>query len=220
MIVNAVPEDRLQAEIIHSNTAVASGAFMFGALGGAIAGAVDAAIDAKRQKEADEVAAPLREVLADYHFSDEMHQAIEASIKPVTLLKSSLVTDINQHMKKNALKEKLKDRLDNASLYIESSYALSPDFKQLHIISKVHLYLDGYDMKQLFSYTADYKSKSLSGMTPSELQEQWRADGGAQLKAAIREGIQKVVLKIKRELAGGVDGASAAAKGNASVLTM
>ncbi len=39
LIVNAVPNHGLQAEIIHSNVGMASGAFMFGAIGGGIAGA-------------------------------------------------------------------------------------------------------------------------------------------------------------------------------------
>ncbi len=202
VIVNAVPDTQLKAEIIHSNTAMTSGAFMFGAIGGAIAGAVDAAIDAKHQKEADAVAAPLRAVLSDYHFTQEMHQALALSLKPAAILKTAEIIDSDQHLKKMELKTKLQDKPANASLYVESSYALSPDFKQLHIVSKARLYLQGYDLKQLFKYESDFKSEALSGEDPDALQQQWTAKHGALLKAKLRKGIQTVVQQLQQELGG------------------
>lgn len=195
----------------------------FGALGGLIGAMVDTGINQSRASEAEETVLPLRDILIDYDFKNEMEHSINAVFEGSKWHQDKLILIAEDSSK--ALDAAIKEKETDGVISISTAYHMSPNFNDLKVMAHVNLFPNTPELKaiqkDLYTDSRVNNPKSLisdtrsslfrnqinllypisSEVVPKELAvKMWQEEEGQVLKDALAKAVEVLPKVIKYDL--------------------
>lgn len=186
-----VPQEEINAEVQQSNVAAAGG-------GGLLLALIDVAVEANRADTANRTIEPIRKQIADVDFRTELSAKVRAALADMTWLKVTRVAASSKVVSTEDRARMVATMTEDSFLEVNTGYQLSADFRHLVVRSTANLWQRGQEAPQYLGHYA-YWSAPVSA-DKGKAAEQWVANSGAMLRAALREGIDETVRMMKLDM--------------------
>lgn len=107
--------------------------------GGLLPALIDAGINANRREKAEEMIAPIRDMLVDYDFASVMKTSLAESLESVSVEGMSNVT-LSRSTDMDMVESFVQDTATSAVLLVNTDYKLSSDFSRMIASANVFIY--------------------------------------------------------------------------------
>lgn len=186
-----VPQEEINAEVQQSGIAAAGG-------GGLLLALIDVAVEASRADTANRTIEPIRKQLADVDFRKELSAKVRTALEDIKWLKVTRVAASNKVVSAEDRARMVAAMAEDSFLEVNSDYQLSADFRHLMVRTTANLWQRGQEAPQYLGHYA-YWSAPISA-DKDKAAEQWAANNGAMLRAALREGINETVRMMQLDM--------------------
>jgi hypothetical protein len=142
-----IEQQEINANIDQSNVTAAMG-------GGLIAALIDASINNSRAKEAEKLMKPIRDSLIDFQFDKYLMEQLQKQMSSVEWMNLKSL-QLKKDFSEESISGFFKDSSASVVLYVQTNYYLTPDFKDLKVLSKVYMLPNNEELRKFRDVSSD-----------------------------------------------------------------
>jgi len=188
--------DEIGAEINQSGVTRATG-------GGLLPVLIDAAVDSSRTKKANTAVSPIREAMSGFLFEQEFGHHLSLELAQISWLRGRPV-DVVALDGKNDVSNIMASTSTGHLLFLESSHALTSDFRAVKIAVKATLYpveKSGFPKAIYFNELTYQRAHPESeGAHRNHMIDLWAANNGQTLRQYLAEGMNEIAAMLIHDL--------------------